>query len=809
MYKCAPTFSSARRGKAKVVLLLLSAFGVISAGGQSGLVIANTVTVNGSPGTSTTTSGGQAIAVANATTDASHTAHAYGGSAFDSGAGGYAHATATDGATGSFSPSAGSYTVSLGGAAGIDASNTGASAVSTSSTSNSAGKATATGYSRGGSGSASYGPSNVSAANGGNGGSSNTSATASTSGANGAYATAVAQGGAGGLFDSIFTPPANSGLGGSSQASASATAAGSGTAQVYGISYGGSGGTFAGSNGNGVGGNGGAGSLGTVSASSNGGYVFVEGAEIGGAGGGFSHGGGTVTGGGGADVSLTNAVSGTTSGHSELIQISEGGAGGGGSGSGTAGAAGAGYSSLTSNITSGAVNNAGIEAYASGGAGGYFDALSGTHGTGSTGGAATSVGTGANNTGASGVAAYSIAGIGGLGVTGATSGMGGAANATATSSTTLVGGAVTAIGYAVGGNGGGTAATSSDAAGGSAIAKATANLAGGYVNAYAQAVGGTPGNGTAGVDNSATALADAYAKGAGAGAVNAQAGMMDSYNGQSANIQSNFPVTLDGPQLHTESYINAGQAPRAISAAAGANVATLLTQDPTNALVTSVLAANPQAAQNWNIGGANTSQPASSVADYNQISFISAGTSSGTSQYHSSLTVTTANVNLSTSHDAIMSFLGGTSTGSGSVIIQVTNLENHNTLLLNNGYGTLALADAATSNTTFDLGSISSLVSSSNALSLQFDMYLFTTDASAGFQTSFIFGSSVMGSGPSGGPLLSTTNFMRSSATRFRAMEAIRSAPVPEPAALVLLALGTLGLLLKPRRSAARVRTPW
>ena len=771
-------------------------------------MLSNSVSINGTPGTASSPNGGQAIATANAPGVANHTAQAFGGDAYGGGAGGYAHATATDGTTGSFSPSAGSYTVSLGGSAGNNATNTGASAVSTSNASNSAGKAIATGYAQGGKGSASFGTSNSApAANGGQGGLATSGATASTSGSHGAYATAVALGGAGGSFASSFTPQANGGLGGSSQVSASATAAGSGTAQVYGISYGGSGGTFAGSNGNGTGGNGGTGSLGTVSASSNGGYVFVEGAQIGGAGGGFSHGGGTVTGGNGAGSSLTNAITGTTSGHSELIQIAEGGAGGGGSGTAVAGAAGAGYSSFTSSITSGAVSNAGIEAYASGGAGGYFDTLGASSpGTASAGGAATTIGSGTNNTGASGVAAYSIAGIGGLGVNGAASGMGGVANATATSGTTLAGAAVTAIGYAVGGNGGGTAATSSDATGGSATAKATATLNGGYVNSYAQAVGGTPGNGIAGVYNSASALADAYANGAGAGAINAQASMTDTYNGQSASIQSNFPVTVSGTQLHTESYINAAQAPRAISAAAGANVATLLTQDPTNAESTSLLAANPQARQNWNIGGANTSQPASSVADYNQVSFISAGTSSSNAQYHSSLTITTPNVNLSTAHDAVMSFLGGTSTGTGSVIIQVTNLENKNTLLLNNGYGTLALADAATSNTTFDLGSISSLVSSSNTLSLQFDMYLFTTDASAGFQTSFIFGSSVMGSGPAAGPLLAT-NSIGLSATRFMAADAMRTAvTTPEPATLALLTLGTLGLLLKRRRNTAAGR---
>ncbi len=767
-------------------------------------MLPNTVTTNGMPGTASSPNGAQAIATANAPGAANHTAQAFGGNAYGSGTGGYAHATATDGTSGSFSPSAGSYTVSLGGSAGNNASNTGALAVSTSNASNGTGKAIATGYAQGGAGSASAGTSNsAGAVNGGQGGRATSNATASASGSNGTYATAVALGGAGGEFTSIFTPPAHSGLGGSSQASSSATAAGSGTAQVYGISYGGSGGTFAGSNGNGVGGNGGSGSLGTVTASSNGGYVFVEGAQIGGAGGGFSHGGGTVTGGNGAGSGLTNAITGTTSGHSELIQITEGGAGGGGSGTGAAGAAGVGYSSLTSSITSGAVSDAGIEAYASGGTGGYFDTLGASSpGTASAGGAATSVANGTNNTGASGVAAYSIAGVGGLGVNGAASGAGGEASATATSSSTLAYAAVTAIGYAVGGNGGGSASTSSDAPGGIANAQATANLNGGYVNSYAQAVGGTPGNGNAGVHNSATALADAYANGAGSGAINAQASMTDTYNGQSASIQSNFPVTVSGVHLHTESYINAAQAPRAISAAAGANVATLLTQDPTNAEVTSLLATNPQAARNWNIGGANTSQPASNVEDYNQISFISAGTSSGTSQYHSSLTIVTNNVNLSTSHDAVISFLGGTSTGTGSVIIQVTNLENNNTLILNNGYGTLALADAATSNTTFDLGSIASLVSSSNTLSLRFDMYLFTTAASTSFQTGFIFGSSVLGSGPAGGSMLPMSS-LRSSTTRSMAMAALPTAATPEPATLVLLALGTLGMLLKPRRKSA------
>ena len=768
-------------------------------------MLRNSVTINGMPGTASSPNGAGAIAAANAPGAANHTAQAFGGNAYGGGTGGYAHATATDGASGSFSPSAGSYTVSLGGSAGNNGSNTGASAVSTSNASNNGGKAISTAYAQGGMGSAGVGTSNIApAANGGQGGMATSDATATSSAANGAYATAVALGGDGGLFDSVFTPPANSGMGGSSQASASVTAAGRGTAQVYGISYGGSGGTFAGSNGNGVGGNGGRGSLGTVSASSNGGYVFVEGAQIGGAGGGFSHGGGIVTGGTGGSASLTNAISGTTSGHSELIQISEGGAGGGGSGTGASGVAGTGYSSLTTTITSGAVSDAGIEAYASGGTGGYFNTLGASSpGTASAGGAATSIANGTNNTGASGVAAYSIAGIGGLGVNGATSGAGGGASANATSSSTLAGAAVTAIGYAVGGNGGGSAATSSDAPGGSANAQAAANLNGGYVNSYAQAVGGTPGNGGAGVYNSATALADAYAKGAGTGAINAQASMTDTYNGQSASIQSNFPVTVSGAHLHTESYINAGQAPRAVSSAAGANVATLLTQDPTNTVSTTLLAANPQAAQNWNIGGANTSQPTSTVADYNQVSFISAGTSSSNVQYCSSMTITTPSVNLSTAHDAILSFLGGTSTGTGSVIIQVPNLENSNTLLLNNGYSTLALADTATSNTTFDLGSIASLVSSSNTLSLQFDMYLFTTDASASFQTGFIFGSSVMGSGSTAGPLLAT-NSIRLSATRFMAADAMQAVPTPEPTTLALLAFGALGLLLK-RRTKARL----
>ena len=168
------------------------------------------------------------------------------------------------------------------------------------------------------------------------------------------------------------------------------------------------------------------------------------------------------------------------------------------------------------------------------------------------------------------------------------------------------------------------------------------------------------------------------------------------------------------------------------------------------------------------------------------------------------MTITTPSVNLSTAHDAILSFLGGVSTGTGSIIIQVTNLENSNTLLLNNGYSTLALADTATSNTTFDLGSIASLVSSSNTLSLQFDMYLFTTDASASFQTGFIFGSSMMGSGSTAGPLLAT-NSIRLSATRFMAADAMQAVPTPEPTTLALLALGALGLLLKPRRNSAGV----
>ena len=81
-------------------------------------------------------------------------------------------------------------------------------------------------------------------------------------------------------------------------------------------------------------------------------------------------------------------------------------------------------------------------------------------------------------------------------------------------------------------------------------------------------------------------------------------------------------------------------------------------------------------------------------------------------------------------------------------------------------------------------------------------MYLFTTAASTSFQTGFIFGSSVMGSGPAAaGPLLAMHSMIRSNA-RFMAADAVQAVPTPEPTTLALLALGALGLLLKPRRHA-------
>ena len=123
-------------------------------------LLPNSVTINGTPGSASSPNGAQAIATANAPGVPNHTAQAFGGDAYGSGAGGYAHATATDGVGGSFSPSAGSYTVSLGGSAGNNAGNTGASAVSTSNASNNAGKAIAKSYAQGGTGSTSVGTSN-------------------------------------------------------------------------------------------------------------------------------------------------------------------------------------------------------------------------------------------------------------------------------------------------------------------------------------------------------------------------------------------------------------------------------------------------------------------------------------------------------------------------------------------------------------------------------------------------------------------------------------------------------------------------
>ncbi|NNM87774.1 MAG: PEP-CTERM sorting domain-containing protein [Phycisphaerae bacterium] len=286
-------------------------------------------------------------------------------------------------------------------------------------------------------------------------------------------------------------------------------------------------------------------------------------------------------------------------------------------------------------------------------------------------------------------------------------------------------------------------------------------------------------------------MADAYATGGGAGAVNAQASLAANSTTTLEAI-ANLPVFNSGGQLHAEAFVNAAHTPRQIAAANGANAVAFITGDPTNFYVNQVLGPSGSGgplvvAADFNIGGANPSGPTSQVFALGALGAFSGGTSATALDYHSEIDFATT-ATISSPQDLIVGLVGSTYTGSGTLIFQIINVGT-GTTLLDQGFGNLGAAATYFTDTPLDFGPLNSQMGS-NGLSLKFTLDMFASTAGASFSGNLIFGNSTAGS--------ATAAELQASS-----LLAPRAVATPEPKTLALLAVGALGLLAR-RRAVAR-----
>lgn len=120
----------------------------------------------------------------------------------------------------------------------------------------------------------------------------------------------------------------------------------------------------------------------------------------------------------------------------------------------------------------------------------------------------------------------------------------------------------------------------------------------------------------------------------------------------------------------------------------------------------------------------------------------------------------------------LVGLLGASSTGDGTVTFQI---DQNGTDVVRQTFLTFSAADTYFANQTLDLGAIGIGVPTNNLLSLSFTLSVTTGLDGASFDPNIVFGNSTLGSNPT----------------------------VPEPASLLLLAVGATGMLLLKRRLRA------
>ena len=247
---------------------------------------------------------------------------------------------------------------------------------------------------------------------------------------------------------------------------------------------------------------------------------------------------------------------------------------------------------------------------------------------------------------------------------------------------------------------------------------------------------------------------------------------------------------------------------------------------PSNADVNTILAGSP-GSTNFAVGGASNMLMIMSLAAK------STSAASATAQdFHSEVDLQYSLTGI-TAQQLLVSFLGSTSTGDGTVTLAFTNTFQN--VKFNQTFSTFALADAYfATEPTINLGTVQN-----GSLALSFDLDVMTTQANASFDPIFVGGNSTVGSGAILGDAnldgrvdltdlnivlnnLGTTSSLRSHGNFDGAATidltdlndvlnnlgvgapgssglAATSIPTPEPASLMIAALGVTALSLRRR----------